>query len=199
MLALISYLKSFENTVSKQESKLVVDKNSFELEGFNPISYAKLVLAKTSDSEEVINSLKELKETIKEEIIGEVNKNFDNYVILISKMQVISYLIANIEKPFKEIAESLSKQHDIITNIEKINREHLQELSKNQKELEIVENQIKEKNLKEKMTKLIHKINEKRSFYETLSIKERSNSLTRAHSKPYHETRQFATRVSPNC
>ena len=119
MRGIFNYLKLFENKISESSEKEFLDISKFKSSDFNLTSYIKLVISKIDDTNTLVNSLKCIKDSISDEIVHQINSNFNNYMVLISKMQAIDFLVDNIVKPLKNIKHYINEQFMLIDKYEK--------------------------------------------------------------------------------
>ena len=120
MKSLVNYLKSFENEISSENTNNdVVDSDYFNHENFNANLYVKQLISKVESTNKVIQKLKSMNENLKNDIVSQINSNFNNYIVLISKMQAIDFLIENIEKPLKNIKMHINEQDGYMQAYEK--------------------------------------------------------------------------------
>ena len=119
MRGIFSYLKFFENKISENSEKDYLDISKFKTSEFNLNSYIRLVISKVDDTSALVISLKNIKESLSDEIVQQINSNFNNYMVLISKMQAIDFLVDNIVKPLKNIKHYINEQFVLIDKYEK--------------------------------------------------------------------------------
>jgi len=117
---LVNYLKNFENELSSDHTNNeVVDSDFFSHDNFNSNLYVKQLINKVENTNKIIQKLKSMNENLKNDIVSQINSNFNNYIVLISKMQAIDFLIENIEKPLKNIKMHINEQEGYMYAYEK--------------------------------------------------------------------------------
>jgi hypothetical protein len=119
MRGIFNYLKLFENKISENSEKEFLDLSKFKSSDFNLTNYIKLVISKIDDTNVLVSSLKNIKDSLSDEIVHQINSNFNNYMVLISKMQAIDFLVDNIVKPLKNIKHYINEQYTLIDKYEK--------------------------------------------------------------------------------
>lgn len=119
MRGIFNYLKLFENKITENSDKEFLDISKFKSSDFILTSYIKLVISKIDDTNALVSSLKNIKESLSDEIVHQINSNFNNYMVLISKMQAIDFLVDNIVKPLKNIKHYINEQFMLVDKYEK--------------------------------------------------------------------------------
>lgn len=114
MFTLINYLKSFEYKLleTQQVESQFLDRETYSSSTFNLNSFTKIIINKVKDTKKLLELLTTKIQEIKEEILNQINSNFNNHIILISKIQTVDYLIQNIEKPLYMVKNKIQNKID---------------------------------------------------------------------------------------
>ena len=135
MFTLINYIKSYENKLSEtqQAETQFLDREIYTSENYNQNSFTKIIMNKIKDTKKLIELLNKSTSEIKNEILNKINSNFNNHIILISKLQTVDYLLENIEKPLKVVKQKFQNKIEIITKNEDEIKSILEYLIENDK------------------------------------------------------------------
>jgi hypothetical protein len=127
MYSLLSYFKVFENKLNESDSpeNQYFDIGIYKNEHFNLNSFSKSIMTKVNDTNNLIKQLQIIAENTKNEIVEQISSNVNNYIVLISKLQAIDFLIENIDKPLMNIKNTILNE---ITFIER-NEEELKKMN----------------------------------------------------------------------
>jgi hypothetical protein len=163
MFTLLNYLRNYENKISEGEipEKPFLDQTNYNLDNFNLNSFTKTVMEKITDSNFLVKELKGIIENIKEEIVAQINNNFNNYVSLISKLQALDFLIENIQKPLDNINTRILCE---ISHIEKYENELVtiyEYIRENNKQVNFIKQSLTFLKNADRCKKLISQIHEK--------------------------------------
>ena len=93
---------------------------------------------KVQNTTNLINNLKKFIEQIKNDIVEQINSNYTNYVILISKLQMIDFLIDNIQENLNFIKNKINQKLEIIDNYENEFKQILSFLLESDNEISII-------------------------------------------------------------
>lgn len=120
MLSLLNYFKVFENKLNQGElpETQFLDTSHYKNENFNANSFAKIIMEKLENSNALINRLEKTIEDTRNEIVEQINSNVNNYIVLISKLQAIDFLIENIDKPLINIKNIILNEINFIEKYE---------------------------------------------------------------------------------
>lgn len=145
MFNIFNYLKNLEEKLHASEIPEVqfLDISHYKNENFNLNSFSKIVMTKLNDTNYMINQLRISKENLKNEIVEQINSNFNNYVVLISKLQTIDFLIENIDKPLQNIKKRIDSEINFIEKYEKELYKILQFLNDNVNGIRLVKVSLK--------------------------------------------------------
>ena len=89
--SIYNYIKRIENALSAPESPEVqfLNIDLYKSKTFNLKSFSLSIFDKISNTKMLLSELKSTIEKTKNEIVEQINSNFNNYVTLISKLQTI--------------------------------------------------------------------------------------------------------------
>jgi len=120
MYTFIKILKNFDNRISESEmiESQYFSREYYQSENFHLNNFAKIIINKINDSSNLIKNLNIIVNEIKDEILNQINSNFSNHLILISKLQTVDFLIENIERPFNLIKTTIQNKLDILNKNE---------------------------------------------------------------------------------
>ena len=141
--SIYNYLKRIEHTLTSQEPtefqflniSLYANAN-FDLKNFSLSIFDKL-----KDTTYLLNQLKLTIEKTKNEIVEQINSNYSNYVILISKLQTIDFLVDNITEALNNIKSKINNQLSLVGKYRHELEDMLQFITNNDNEIQRV-NQI---------------------------------------------------------
>lgn len=116
MFTFINLLKNFENKISQTEiiETQYSSREHFQIENFHLISFTKSIMSKIKESSNLITILYSNVNEIKNEVLNQINSNFSNHLILISKIKTVDYLLENVEKPLISIRNKIQKRLSIL-------------------------------------------------------------------------------------
>lgn len=120
MKSLFNYFKAFESKISESEllENQFLDTGIYKVDTFNTNSFSKIVMEKLENSRLLIHRLGEIMESTKTEIVEQINSNVNNYIVLITKLQAIDFLIENIDKPLLNIKNTILNEISFIEKYE---------------------------------------------------------------------------------
>jgi hypothetical protein len=120
MYTLLNYLKNYETKITEGEipEKPFLDTTNYNVENFNLNSFTKTIMEKIHDSNFLIKKMTEIIDNIKEDIVLQINSNFNNYISLIAKLQALDFLIENIQKPLDNINDRITSELSYIERYE---------------------------------------------------------------------------------
>ena len=174
MNTLYSYLKVIEQKLSAPEDPEVqfLNVDIYKNPSFNLKSLSSSIFEKIKDTTYLLNQLKLTTEKTKNEIFAQINSNYNNYVILISKLQTIDFLVDNIQKSFEKIKNKIDNKLNLVEKYEKEFTEMLNYIKENDNEIIQIEKSIKEYEINIKASKIKDKI-DKFIINNALNINER--------------------------
>lgn len=137
MFTFINILKNFENKISQSEmiESQYTERENYQNENFHLITFSRVIINKIKDSSNLINILNSSINEINEEILNQINSNFNNHLILISKIQTVDYLIENIERPLHIIKSKIKNKLNVLDKNENEIKSIIHYLKKNEKSL----------------------------------------------------------------
>jgi len=120
MFTLINFLKTYENKISESEQieTQYLARECYINDNFHLNSFSKIIMNKIKDSSHLISLLNKNIQEIKNEILNQINSNFNNHIILISKIQTVDFLLENIEKPLYIIKQKIQNKLELINKNE---------------------------------------------------------------------------------
>ncbi len=137
MFTFINILKNFENKISQTEmiESQYISREYYQNENFHLNAFSKVILNKIKDSSNLIKILNSNINEINDEILNQINSNFSNHLILISKIQTVDFLIENIEKPLYIIQKKIKNKLNALDKNENEIQSIIDYLKKNEKSL----------------------------------------------------------------
>ena len=180
MNTLYSYLKAIEQKLSAPEvpEEQFLNIDIYKNKNFNLKTLSLSIFDKIQDTTYLLNQLKLTIEKAKNEIVDQINSNYNNYVTLISKLQTIDFLIDNIQQSFQKIKNKIDNKLNLVGKYEKEFIEMLNFIKENDNEIQKIQIMIKEYETNIKA----NKIKEKIEIYTTnnsLAIKEKKYTQIR--------------------
>ena len=173
MNTLYSYLKVIEQKLSAPEDPEVqfLNVDIYKNPSFNLKSLSSSIFEKIKDTTYLLNQLKLTTEKTKNEIFAQINSNYNNYVILISKLQTIDFLVDNIQKSFEKIKNKIDNKLNLVEKYEKEFTEMLNYIKENDNEIIQIEKSIKEYEINIKASKIKDKIDKFTIYtYKTINV-----------------------------
>lgn len=158
--SIYNYLKRIEHTLTSQEPtefqflniSLYANSN-FDLKNFSLSIFDKL-----KDTTYLLNQLKLTIEKTKNEIVEQINSNYSNYVILISKLQTIDFLVDNITEALNNIKSKINNQLSLVGKYKHELEDMLQFITNNDNEIQRVNQIIQTINNKMQCERIIEDI-----------------------------------------
>ena len=158
--SIYNYLKRIEHTLTSQEPtefqflniSLYANAN-FDLKNFSLSIFDKL-----KDTTYLLNQLKLTIEKTKNEIVEQINSNYSNYVILISKLQTIDFLVDNITEALNNIKSKINNQLSLVGKYKQELEDMLQFITNNDNEIQRVNQIIQTINNKMQCERIIEDI-----------------------------------------
>jgi len=140
MNSLLNYIKIIESKLTDSESieKQYINFDIYNHKNFNIKSFTLNIMNKMNNTINLINNLKKFIEQIKNDIVEQINSNYTNYVILISKLQMIDFLIDNIQENLNFIKNKINQKLEIIDNYHNEFEQILNFLLENDKEISLI-------------------------------------------------------------
>ena len=144
MNSLLNYIKIIEGKLSDSESleEQYLNFDIYNHKNFNLKSFSLNIMNKVQNTTNLINNLKKFIEQIKNDIVEQINSNYTNYVILISKLQMIDFLIDNIQENLNFIKNKINQKLEIIDNYENEFKQILSFLLESDNEISIIYKEI---------------------------------------------------------
>ncbi len=144
MNSLLNYIKIIEGKLSDSESleEQYLNFDIYNHKNFNLKSFSLNIMNKVQNTTNLINNLKKFIEQIKNDIVEQINSNYTNYVILISKLQMIDFLIDNIQENLNFIKNKINQKLEIIDNYDYEFKQILSFLLESDNEISIIYKEI---------------------------------------------------------
>lgn len=158
--SIYNYIKRIENALSTPESpeNQFLNVELYKNKEFNLKSFTLSIFSKISNTSKLLSELKNTIERTKNEIVEQINSNFNNYVTLISKLQTIDFLIDNINSSLENIKSKINSELDLVVKYENELTQMLNFINENDKEIKNVNEYIQKYENKIKCENLIEKI-----------------------------------------
>lgn len=111
-----NYIDKYEKETQNDNNPIskYLDNGMYESESFSSNSFSKMVLSELPDVRIFLNLLEAKNSYLKSEIIELINTNYNNYVVLLAKLQNIDFLIENIQLPLKQAKYKTDSEIDLI-------------------------------------------------------------------------------------
>ena len=111
-----SLLNKFESNITEVDNpnNKYINVDLYQNTDFNPETIVKLIQNEIKDKDLLIYNLKQIVDNLKSDIYNQVNSNYDNYLILSSKLKNIDFLIENIQKPLFSIKTKLTEDFNYL-------------------------------------------------------------------------------------
>lgn len=158
--SIYNYIKRIENALSAPESPEVqfLNIDLYKSKTFNLKSFSLSIFDKISNTKLLLSELKSTIEKTKNEIVEQINSNFNNYVTLISKLQTIDFLIDNITTSLENIKAKINSELDLVAKYENELTQMIKFIDDNDKEIKNVNESIKKYENKIKCENIIVKV-----------------------------------------
>lgn len=158
--SIYNYIKRIENALSAPESPEVqfLNIDLYKSKTFNLKSFSLSIFDKISNTKVLLSELKSTIEKTKNEIVEQINSNFNNYVTLISKLQTIDFLIDNITTSLENIKAKINSELDLVAKYENELTQMIKFIDDNDKEIKNVNESIKKYENKIKCENIIVKV-----------------------------------------
>ena len=158
--SIYNYIKRIENALSTPESpeNQFLNVELYKNKEFNLKSFTLSIFSKISNTSKLLLELKNTIERTKNEIVEQINSNFNNYVTLISKLQTIDFLIDNINSSLENIKSKINSELDLVAKYENELMQMLNFINENDKEIRNVNEYIQKYENKIKCENFIEKI-----------------------------------------
>ena len=158
--SIYNYIKRIENALSAPESPEVqfLNIDLYKSKTFNLKSFSLSIFDKLSNTKVLLSELKSTIEKTKNEIVEQINSNFNNYVTLISKLQTIDFLIDNITTSLENIKAKINSELDLVAKYENELTQMIKFIDDNDKEIKNVNESIKKYENKIKCENIIVKV-----------------------------------------
>lgn len=158
--SIYNYIKRIENALSAPESPEVqfLNIDLYKSKTFNLKSFSLSIFDKISNTKMLLSELKSTIEKTKNEIVEQINSNFNNYVTLISKLQTIDFLIDNITTSLENIKAKINSELDLVAKYENELTQMIKFIDDNDKEIKNVNESIKKYENKIKCENIIVKV-----------------------------------------
>lgn len=111
-----NYIDKYEKETENDNNPIskYLDNGMYESESFSSNSFSKMVLSELPDVRIYLNLLETKNSNLKSEIIELINTNYNNYVVLLAKLQNIDFLIENIQLPLKQAKYKTDSEIELI-------------------------------------------------------------------------------------
>lgn len=158
--SIYNYIKKIENTIIIQDppQEQFLNLDLYQSSTFNLKTFSLSIFSKIEDTSSLLSELQLSIEKTKNDIVEQINSNFNNYIALISKLQTIDFLINNINNSLISIKDNINNKMNLIVKYELELKELLEFISSNDKELFKIHRLLKKYENKNKCEQLITKI-----------------------------------------
>ena len=155
-----NYIKVIEDKLSAPEipEAQFLDIELYKSSSFNLKTFSFSIFSKINDTSYLLNQLKLTIERTKNEIVEQINSNYTNYVALISKLQMIDFLIDNIQQSLNNIKNKINGKMNLIDKYENELKGMLNYIQNNDNEINKINEMIKNYENKLKSEKIKKKI-----------------------------------------
>ena len=118
--SLFKYFQNFEKNIQEGDNleKQFLDLTHYKSENFNLNNFSKIVMSKITETNFLIKNLNEIVNVSRAEIVNQITSDINNYIVLISKLQNIDFLIDNIDKPLFNIKNKVISEINYISKYE---------------------------------------------------------------------------------
>ena len=178
-----NYIKVIEDKLSAPEipEAQFLDIELYKSNSFNLKTFSLSIFSKIQDTSYLLNQLKLTIEKTKNEIVEQINSNYTNYVALISKLQMIDFLIDNIQQSLNNIKNKINGKMNLIDKYENELKLMLDYIQNNDMEINKINDMIKNYENKLKSEKIKKKIEDflTESIFDKIDIIEKNYTKIR--------------------